>query len=234
MDFKEQLEDIVSRSLQIDIIEAEEAIALNMSIGSNADAINNATFGAYFGSMQRILSRYAILSVTKLFERASKQYPTRSIPAALKVLSLAKNSLPISQRLIVLEKLAEFGYRKTDLESYVDSQITELIAKEFESRLPQVELPDPMSRSLDALRTVRDKSIAHHESIDTSIFPKATYGEMQELLSYAKDFVSVIGFGYLNIVYRINGDYFLTSDAETSSRCLKRLLRKAEITEATS
>jgi len=49
-------------------------------------------------------------------------------------------------------------------------------------------------------------------------------------VNYAKDFVSTIGFGYLSTHFEQgSGDYYLTYDAQRTSRSLRRLLEAAKI-----
>ena len=49
-------------------------------------------------------------------------------------------------------------------------------------------------------------------------------------MNYAKDFVSTIGFGYLSTHFEQgSGDYYLTYDAQRTSRSLRRLLEATNI-----
>ena len=46
----------------------------------------------------------------------------------------------------------------------------------------------------------------------------------EELLKYPKDVIGVIGGGYLGIIYCVDEEYILTSDAQRVGRGMKRLL----------
>jgi hypothetical protein len=78
-----------------DLFAAEQAYALLKQIGQNANAINQANFGALFGPLQSVLSNACFLSVAKLFEKPSKNYPTRSIRSVLELLERSSNELVI-------------------------------------------------------------------------------------------------------------------------------------------
>ena len=85
-----------------DLFAAEQAYALLKQIGQNANAINQANFGALFGPLQSVLSNACFLSVAKLFEKPSKNYPTRSIRSVLELLERSSNELVIEQRIAVM------------------------------------------------------------------------------------------------------------------------------------
>jgi|SRR5215211_1539699 hypothetical protein len=79
-------------------------------------------------------------------------------------------------------------------------------------------------------RPYRDKVIAHNEAIKKSALQQPTWGGAISLVNYAKDFVSTIGFGYLSTHFEQgSGDYYLTYDAQRTSRSLRRLLEATNI-----
>jgi len=51
---RDQLLDVVSNGIVIDVFSAEEALFLDELIGRDAQKINEKTFGAFFGSLQII------------------------------------------------------------------------------------------------------------------------------------------------------------------------------------
>jgi hypothetical protein len=233
IDPRDQLKDIVSAGLAIDIFEAEESLALSRVIGNNAAEINKATFGAFFGSVQRIVGKHSILVVSRLYEPHNRRYLIRSIPAALKVLSEHADLLKIEQRHVINQKLQGSGLRSKDVAILSDKEATLLLVQHLERGLPQISQAhiDDLSRILEGVKEVRDKTIAHHEIVDAGKKPSATYVELDQLLEYAKSFVGIVGAGYLSVMYGEGKDYFLTSDATRSSICLNRILVKAAVVE---
>jgi hypothetical protein len=232
-DPRNQLRDIVSEGLAIDIFEAEESIALSWMIGNNATEINKATFGAFFGSIQRIIGRHGVLAVSRLYEPYSKRYPIRSIPAALKALREHAGVLKIEQKHVIGEKLHKDGFASRDLAGISDKEATLRLVESFEHGLPQISKAhiDDLSRMLEGVKEVRDKTIAHHEIVDAGKKPSATYAELDHLIEYAKNFACVVGAGYLSVMYGTADDYILTSDAKRASICLNRMLVKAAVIE---
>lgn len=232
---RDRLKDIISEGLAVDIFYAEEAFALDELVRHNAGKINEATFGAFFGSLQVILGRHLILSVSRLFEPEKKnQYKVRSIPAAIKILHQRAGELVIEQRLGLLQALPRLGLDPALVANAPDQDITALLSRHFDGAIPQVALKEAegLHKALDALKTLRDKVIAHPEAVKQDDLPKATLQEIRELVEFAKLFVSTIGFAYLSTVYADDsGRYSLSSDAGRASRCLNRILQAAGVLE---
>ena len=200
---RDTFDAIIAKGVAIDIFQAEEALAIDKLIGNEADRINEATFGAFFGSLQVILGRYLILAVNRVFERENSRFQIRSIPAAIKFLQDNAGELQIVQKPGLIRSLKRLGCNAPEIETLSDTDLTLFTADFFSQTLPKPKLNDsggPFDESLLALKAVRDKSIAHHEVVDLNEFPKATYGDIGELIKYAKGFLSAVGFGYLNIV----------------------------------
>jgi hypothetical protein len=214
-----RLDEIVGWGIVHDVFEAEEASALLAFVGEHAGAINNATFGAFFSSVQRILGKSLILSVARMYE-VEKGYPLRSIPAALKHLESQRDALPVNDRQAILLAVRKLQPDHPPMDGISDSVLTQAAVQTFQGRL--TELQDVAG---SAITTVRNKVIAHHEFVDADTVPQTTYGQIDELIAFAKDFVAMVGRAYTNVVYEGgDGRYSLTSDAERATLCLKRLL----------
>lgn len=222
MSAQEKLKDILSNGIAIDIFDAEEIYALEEFIGYNAVEINKLTFGVFFGSIQRLLNRQLILLVARLYEKPNKYYPTRSIPSALKVLKENADSLEIQQRPILEKKLEKQGMNLNELKLLTDEDLTLKVVYFFNNKMPLSEEKSELvlGKALYSAQTLRNKYIAHHETVSWKELPKPTYEQLVDLIEVAKEFVSIIGMSYLS------GDYLSGSDATRSSRCLKRLLEK--------
>ncbi len=231
---KDRLNDIISNGVVIDIFHAEEALKLNDLISQDADRINDATFGAFFGSLQIILIRHLILTMNRIFEREGERYSVRSIPAAIKVLSKHADGLTIEQKPVVIAMLYDSGFDVEQLANVSTPDFTRIIANYFSETAPQAGLKEPegLSEALDALKTLRDKFVAHPEAVKPEDLPKTTFREISQLLGFAKFFVSTVGVAYLNKFYVDRaGSYGLSVDAGKASRCLKRLLQAAGVIE---
>jgi len=229
MEPRDKLYDILWNGLQADIFEAEESLALVKEIGGNASAINEAKygFGNLFGRLQHLLTETAVLAVSRIYDKP-KGYPLRSLPSAIELLKKNSATLKLIHRSDVIKQLIEFRRGKAEIQDLTDKELTDLLAGEYQSRLPS-SIDEDLS-GLYALKFRRDKKLAHPEAISAETHPPFTYGQIEGLLALAKDFVAVIGFSYLEIVYKFDdGEYFLSRDAEGIARPLRRLLQRANI-----
>jgi hypothetical protein len=223
---RDRLNDIISQGVVIDIYYAEEALALYELIGRRAEQINAQTYGALFGSLQMMLLRQLILAVSRIFECEGGRYPLRNIPAAIKILRECAEDLNVEEphALRSFCPAAEF-----DAPATPNPEVTRKLADHFDTNVPKAGLvgAQGLSKTLDTLKTVRDKLIAHPEAVPIEDLPKATFAEIVQLIEFAKGFVSTVGFGYLSTGYSDDsGEYFLTGDAHRASRCLERLLQR--------
>lgn len=226
----EELEDIISNGIVLDIFEVEQALALESLIGINAAAINEQKFGSLFGSLQVILAKCFILAVTRLYEKPNPRYPIRSIPEGLKLIEKYAKKFDIKRKSIVIGKLEELGYDAGQLQKMSDVDLTLKMVKHFSENLPQSLISEAdMPRALNALKTIRDKAIAHREAIEVSGLKIPSYAKIDQLVDLAKKFVIIVGNGYLGLNYELDGRYLHTSDAKRASRSLRRLLVKAGV-----
>jgi hypothetical protein len=227
------LEAIVSDGITIDLYSAHEASSLNLFIGERAEAINEASFGAFFGSIQLILGRYQALSIARMFESASTRFTLRSIPSALAILKEHGHLIPIKQRPGLERELQRLGADAETISKLQDGELTEFVAEFFEERLRNLKVGDRTSLEIvEDLKTVRDKLVVHHEHVDVAAMKRPTYAEFDALLQYAREFVAVVGFGYFSIAYTDdNGTYGLDVDATRSTRCLGRILKSLGISD---
>jgi len=231
MSAQDELKDVISNGIALDIFNAEEAFALEEFIGINADAINKATFGAFFGDLQLILNRQLILSLARIYEAPNNRYSIRSIPVGLKILEENAGTLPIPERPTLIKDLKKLGLDASMLNPMTDQELTIEVVNYLKGKIPRpIENGSLLDRALHATQTLRNKNVAHPESIAWSDLPKPKYSELKTLIDIAKDFVSLVGLPYLSIGYQCDaGDYLLSSDATRSLRCLKRIFEKLEI-----
>ena len=230
----EELTDLITNGIVLEIFEVEQALALDELIGINAKVINEQRFGSLFRSLQIILGKCFVLDIAKLYERPKRKYHIKSIPVALKLLQDNADELPIKRKPLVFDKLVEFGYDMEQVQVMPDKEITLRIVKYFSDNLQPKTIISNINEihdALDALKKVRNKVIAHREAIESSELKLPTYAKIDQLVNMAKKFVVVVGNSYLGGNYEVNGRYLRTSDAKRASRFLRRLLIKAGILE---
>lgn len=216
------------QGIQIDLFRAEQCFALRAVIAEHADGINGASFGDLFGNLQHILYQFALLSVAKVFEAPGKQYPLRSIPAALTLLNKHASDLAVLNPDALIKTLIKFGHKSEELIRLSRPELTVALYTEYNRRLPTpVEaLEDKLNKTLYAIKTARDKFISHNEVISLDELPDADFEGTTKLIQFATEFLLTLGRGYLSVTYTDSvGTFLKTTNAATASRGLERLLQ---------
>jgi hypothetical protein len=200
--------------------------------GINADAVNQARFGELFGTIQDASLGEMILSVAKLFERASDRYPVRSIPAAIAVLKSGGSDLQPIEPLAALPDFDRAGIDTTGLRNVARADFSERLAALLDASCPDTNRAEAcmLSRTLDALRASRDKTIAHNEAIDRELLPKAKWVEAETLLAYAQNVSAGLAMAYFSSAWTDDdGRFSMGYDAQVAASQLQRLLKAAGI-----
>lgn len=221
--YSAKLNDIVMKGLAENIRQAEEAATLRDEIRAQAFQINEAGFGSLFGRMQVTLGRYSILSVTRLFDPLYEEYQSKSIPAAFNHLRFAADYIDITDREFLIKRLIAFGHDKSQFKDVPDPWVTQLVRKEFADRSPKAGNPESseLSKALDALLTANNKPVTPPEIVEESDTLSITDANRDLLLGFAKEFVTIIGQGYLNTSFE--------PDTRTVGSDLRQLLIRAGI-----
>ena len=228
------LEDYLLQGIAKEIFIADEARSLCVEIGNYASQINTQGYGQLFGSLQVAYSDRQTLAVTKMFDPKSRKYPTRSIPAIINLIEKNASVWLLPQPQVLREILVSAGHDLQTIMACSNTQLVIQVCRHFQSTLPQVERASAcgLSLSLITLKEARDKVIAHNEAVAQSARTLATWGETEALVRYAKNFATVISFGFLNL--HMGGDantYRATADARMTSIAMKRLLQIANLVE---
>lgn len=235
---RERLEDIIRQGVAVDLFHADEALSLDMFVGQQANEINKATFGAFFGSLQLILTRNLVLHVARMYEkpkeatnRTPTPYPIRSIRSAIVILKEHGDDLAIEQRPGLIAALARRGAPLDEMEKLSDRELTNYLVSFFERRYSAAHLDGAANaRTLEALKTLRNKVVTHNEAIRLEDIPKPPYQEIEDLIELARTFVAAVGSGYMSLDYEADdGHYLMAGDARRSTTSLKRLLQAADV-----
>ena len=228
------LDRLISAGPVVDIFRAERGYALVKCIGENADAINKSrqNFGELFATVQTHAQEETLLAVARLYDSTSKRYPTRSIRALLEFLQRHASDLPsMSQKPTLRTELAKVGMpadRVESLTSAPDADATRQLVAFFQERLAMADVV----RSVQLLKTTRDKRIAHNEDTEpTRALDAPTWDNVLQLLALAKDIVGIVGWAYLSRAYTHEGGYSLSADSQRPALAMLRLLRKLDIVE---
>jgi HEPN superfamily AbiU2-like protein len=222
-DTTDRLDDLLTNGICNDIYRAEQALGMFIMIGQHAGPINAATFGEFYGSIQQVLWREAVLSVASLFERPDNRFPNRGIPSVLNLLETNAATLAIPERRKLIQHVTQFAEAENELAALSDMDLTARTVRFFRQRL----LENPAVRiALDKVKTFRDKAVAHNEQIAFEVLPQPTIAQFSGLLTHAQQFLKAIGQGYLGVHYgqSCDDDYIMSRDAEKAAICLSRVL----------
>jgi hypothetical protein len=218
---KEHLQDIVDNGIKFDLLAAETAILLYETIGNYQSELADKNFEHLFGTIQLLLAKDIVLSISKIFDY-NDRFSLRSLYAAIKIINNNSHELKIEYRIQLEEKLGIWGLDRKCLIAMTDSELTTIVAKVLNDKMPSKD-------DMKAIKNIRDKRLAHDESIDEAKISVIMWQELDNLVELAKSILGIIGNHYLGSLYEINGEYTLSEDALIESRSLVRLFRQAGI-----
>lgn len=191
---EQQLTDLLYAGLFPDISDADHLRELLTTIGRRADDVNSARFGGLFGTLQGTLQNGVLLAVSRIFDPPPRQYPTRSIRAVAALLRDTASKLAVRDVAAIRRKAVLLAPR-VQLPDHADAQrFTCQVASLIEDAV--------LSRkgSIDKVRQLRDKRIAHNEVIPKEELFGPTWKEVNELLDVGRAVAVVVGQGYLNTI----------------------------------
>jgi hypothetical protein len=219
-----RLKDYLTNGLVVEIYLADQAYALAEEIGKHAEQINAAGFADLFFSLQIMLSDRQTLAATKLLDAERNKYLIRSIPGTLNLLERHATLWRIPERRRLYQALTQGAGSgtTTHLERLGNDELTYKVVEHFRGKLPESE----------PLQEIRDKRIAHNEAIEPSDLQPVTWGQAIASINFAKNFLTTIGYGYLNIAFDPGcSDYYFLDQAKRPSVDLRRLLNAADISQ---
>jgi hypothetical protein len=221
----EQLDDMTASGPVQFIFEAEQATSLVDASGRDLEFFEKNNFGELFGTIQGAAITQFVLAITKLYERPSQRYPNLSLPSVISHIAANAARLEIKE-----ERLARLGLDRLGVDSAplaranAPEEKTRFLANSICERLPDADSSDV----LRALKTLRDKRIAHPEAIDLAKIEKTTWGEAETLLQIARTTVGIIGDAYLSTAFVDDkGSYLQSIDGARVGSALGRLIDAA-------
>lgn len=221
-----RLKEMVSSGPVEFIFEAEQSLSLIEACGSNQDFLQKHNFGELFGTIQGLAINQFVLSVTKLFEKPSARYPNVGVPSILEFIEQNADRLELQNPKLARQGLEILRLGTSAFDSADSSaQKNAVIVQHLRDQIPNIE----NHAALRALKTLRDKKIAHPEDIDLTAIEKTTWEEGEKLLVLPRGVVGVIGDAYLSTAYWDNkGNYFLSIDGSRVGRAMQRLIKAAD------
>jgi hypothetical protein len=198
-DASEQLNDLLLNGIQAELYWAEEARAVSVMIGVHSPRINETRFGSLFGRLQEVFSERETLAISKLFDRPSRKYVTRSIASVLDLLEVHIADWNLEERQVLEDALIKNGRGDFSLAS--DRDLMSEIVNFYRSNLPMVEKKQEceLSAALDRVFQSRDKVHAHNEAVPAGSRQLPSWKDTELLFEFAREFAQTIGHGTLGI-----------------------------------
>ncbi|NUN68343.1 MAG: hypothetical protein HUU02_01365 [Bacteroidetes bacterium] len=203
-----------------DVFLARRSHSLLMAIGQQGDKLEGKPYTQFFSQIQGVLADHFIIHVTKLYEPPQRSHTNISIPTILKYIKSNQSNLPIIETGLTIQNLKGLG-RDVNQEILKDLSLTDIILHHFNNSLPTIE----SSIELNALKVLRDKRISHREAIDISGYPTTTYKNVISLITFAEDFLCVVGPAFTSTIHGFAGEEYLrTNDAHVSTIAFERMI----------
>ncbi|MDQ3848595.1 MAG: hypothetical protein M3261_06535, partial [Thermoproteota archaeon] len=198
---EETLHDLLMNGIAKELFFADHTKALAATIGKHSRVINSKGFGDLFGSLQSILSDHQTLAVAKIYDPPSKKYPTRSIPAMLSLIEKHSSLWSLPQRHVLERLIIDEGHNSAIVQGMDSQQLSLAVVSHFNRTMPHKDKAGHcrLSSALEAVREARNKVHAHNEAVDKASRKLPTWGDVESLVDYAKDFACVVGFGFLSL-----------------------------------
>ena len=217
-----RLKEMVESGIAVDILDADRAWFL---VDELRDRELPSLVQPFADALKGLAIVHLTLAVVKLFEK-SKGYPLRNIPQALDLLAQGANELPIGNRPAVEARL---GRRFGIPPGLPDAELNRQIEARFRETLPNCDYRGTnleSCRTLEELKTWRDKRMAHAEAAQADTFRAIELPAVWRLLAYAKGFLGVIGLAYTAVAYDTDdGHYFLSDDAKWTAMAFRRMVK---------
>mgnify|MGYP001277041165 CR=1 FL=1 len=223
---REDLGSLIDRGLVSDVLRMERSFALLETIGTRAELLNAHEFGNFgelFGALQEALQTECLMAASRIFDPPGRRYPNRGMRHVLSFIRDHADELPAIAHPQGLKTCLAGTPLELTLMPLVDRggrDFAIALVDQFSALI----VADDRTNAIDALRTIRDKAIAHNEQVETVEGP--TWQAIADLIAIAKKLVAALGWAYANTAYEIDGDFLLTSDAQRPGRALERLVER--------
>jgi hypothetical protein len=227
MEHPEELQRIVRAGPFNDLFLALQARHLFQVIGEHADRINRSSFAPVFATYQLYALDEFVLATTRLLERESGRYELQSVHGALRFLAGNAAAIPLKQPAILQQSMERLGAWADRIGPLTGERQAVAVAELLIERLPH----HSENKALDALKSLRDKRIAHPERVDADSLPATTWPDADALLRIPTEALAVLGAYVSDGHVDVAGRLLMESDAGRAAFATLRSLRQLGIVE---
>jgi len=216
--------DIIKPALLKDLHIAERSYTLNRQINKSQKEIPTGSKTEIAKMLFDLSYTEMVLSLCRLYDNPSKRYPTRCIKQLYEFIKKndfqteLKRSPDIALR--ELKHLHDFPQMFLLLKKLNGAEFNENLILYLEA----IELNDPLSASINELKKIRDKFLAHTEDIELNTF--IPYKTMEILINHAKEVLSFFSLAYSNVHLTVNGNFYLSHDSLEWAREFRLFIKK--------
>jgi hypothetical protein len=209
---KSKLSDFIEKGLATDLYKAERALSVVQTIGKHREKINrlNERLKSTFIYLQEVCLHEFVLATARVYDKPSSRNKTRCLQFLINDLIANPGTFPpIMENRIVADQIINYNFPNNlieNLQTGNDLKFTEELGLTLESDLI----------NLDEQRTIikswRDKILSHNDTLDQ--VKKIEFRKTNLLLDFGWSVITIIGWGYLNTVYGIEGKNVLRDQAK--------------------
>jgi hypothetical protein len=213
-----ELNRLVIEGISTDIYLALEAHGIFRTIGERIPAANASTYQPMLVALQAYASAEFVLAVTRLLER-QRSYELHSVHGVLTFLRDNAQDIPVQQPIFIEQSMQRLGvWDSIPAEAGIEQ--TCAVVEALVLMLPHY----AESASLNALKSLRDKRIAHPERSKPTGLPTTSWEEALKLLEVPREALAVCG-AYTNVAYVDSTGRLMTDgDAARAGAATRRIL----------
>lgn len=228
-DAEAKLDDYLMKGIVSEIFWADECRAFAVKIGKHSAELNKTQYAQLFGRLQTIMSEHQTMAVAKIYDRDRR---TRSIPSIISLIEDNVSVWHLKDRRALETFLIREGRNETLIKNTSDADLILYTTGHYRRTLPHpANAPHcNLSVALKGVLESRNKVHAHNEAIDAAMRTRPTWGGTENLVDYAKNFVSVIGMAFFARWFGTGSDdYYLSRDAQRISQMFERMMKDANL-----
>lgn len=209
----EDLKDIITKGILQDIYLLEKAFELNKEINN---CYKNVTVGIkrdISDILYHLTYTEMVMCLGRLIDSPNKKYPTICLKGLYSMLKTTDfGDTILEYRFDALRELLCFEGKT----SFIDL-LNESNSIDYKRRLllhfEHQEMNEPIFQSIEKIKLLRDKTIAHRENIE--IDKLLPYSDIEILLRHSKKVISILLLAFTGTHLSFNGDFYLSRDWNT-------------------
>jgi len=220
----EQIEDLLKSGILAQAFNAEYNLAIHKSISDEFEFLSEQSqdIQSLYGFIQQSAKDNVILALSRLFDKANRNFPTKCFQQFLNAVKANCNSM---KKVVETHQTINFLKEYNCPQNMIDAVRSENPSDFYISFCDyyQAKYNSPSFQAdIKSLKQFRNKAIAHNETIDVSITNEA----IQRLLRFAEEVNVIFGMAFNSTAWKL-GDLVITKrDAEHNAYFVQASINK--------